>query len=363
MLAISIGITLAVMALVNVTTGDTQSAHPEASQPLLDMSAKAADTNAPAKLWAASATGRIESRTGEHRLGALQARRIADVIVATHDQVKSGDLLIRLDDTDLYAKRSSALAEVQVRLRERADEPVTGLALERQKVEDSLATTERALFTTREDFDAAQSKRRQGSGTENDETAARNWLLVAEKDVAEQHRALEKITAKSDMPFPTRLDTGLIQARSDLLLIENAIENTRIRAPFDGNILNVWAKVGEIASPSPTAPLVLFGDTSAMRVRAELEERDVVKVRVGQKVIVRTDAHPGQDFVGKVVSLGGAFGRRNITSRGPRRPNDVDVLEVVCDLGPQPTLLPGMRVDVFFVSDETAQSSTATKTQ
>ena len=372
MFAISGGVTLAIIALVNLTGTDrttppiTNSTIPKVSAAptknhLLDMSARA-DDGAAAPVWAASATGRIETRTGEHRLSALQPRRVEEILVETHDQVKAGDLLLRLDDEDLKAKWDSAFAEVQVRLREREEERVTGLALERQNAEDKMANAERALFQARQDFDAALSRRRNGSGDENGETAARNRLTAAEKDVEEQRAAYAKVVSKSDMPHPTRLDTGLTQARSDLSLVENAIEQTRIRAPFDGNVLNVWAKIGEVAAPSANAPLILFGDKSTMRVRAELEERDVVKVRVGQKVIVRSDAHPGKDFIGKVTTLGGALGARNIASRGPRRPSDIDVLEVVADLGAQPLLLPGMRVDVFFANEASAKASKTAKT-
>ena len=47
---------------------------------------------------------------------------------------------------------------------------------------------------------------------------------------------------------------------------------------------------------------------------------------------------------------------RNIVSRGPRRPNDVEVLEAMVDLDGLPPLLTGMRVDVFFKHDATASN-------
>lgn len=365
MFAISGGITLAIIALVNLTAGKPTPApvtHKLApvvvakapSTTMLDISAHAKDDSGQPPVWAASATGRIETRTGEHRLSALQPRYIEEVLVKTHDHVKAGDLLVRLDDQDLKAKRESALAEVQVRLREREEEKVTGLALDRQNAEDRLADAERALFAARLAFDRAFVKRHAGSGSDDAVKTAREAIDTAEKKLKTERAAYDVVAAKEDIPYPTRLDTGLTQARADLSLIETAIEQTRLRAPFEGNVLNVWAKVGEVATPSANAPLILFGDKSKMRVRAELEERDLVKVRVGQKVIVRSDAHPGKDFVGKVTSLGGALGARNIASRGPRRPSDIDVLEVVANLGARPQLLPGMRVDVFFANDETA---------
>ena len=94
-------------------------------------------------------------------------------------------------------------------------------------------------------------------------------------------------------------------------------------------MLQVNAKVGETAAPSPENVLVVIGDLSSLRVRAEFEERDVGKVRVGQAAVVRSDAFPGKDFEGKVASLAQALGPSRLGQRGPRKPTDVDVLEVI----------------------------------
>ncbi len=120
-------------------------------------------------------------------------------------------------------------------------------------------------------------------------------------------------------------------------------------------MLSVAARVGEIASPSPEQVLLLLGNVAALKVRAEVEERDAAKVRVGQLVIVRSDAYPDREFNGKVASLAPTLGPGKLGQRGPRRPNDVDVLEVVVDVEGQPPLLPGMRVDVFFKPVETVE--------
>jgi HlyD family secretion protein len=93
-----------------------------------------------------------------------------------------------------------------------------------------------------------------------------------------------------------------------------------------------------------------------MKVRAEVEERDAAKIRVGQSVVVRADAYPDQDFEGRVSSIAQSLSPPNIVSRGPRRPNDVEVLEAMIDLDGLPPLLTGMRVDVFFKHDATAST-------
>jgi len=97
-----------------------------------------------------------------------------------------------------------------------------------------------------------------------------------------------------------------------------------------------------------------------LRVRAEVEERDVVKIHVGQRVVVRADAYPDREFEGVVTQMAPALGPPRILSRGPRRPNDVEVLEVLAALDGEPVLLTGMRVDVFFRLDSTATAKAET---
>ena len=96
-------------------------------------------------------------------------------------------------------------------------------------------------------------------------------------------------------------------------------------------------------------------------MRAEIEERDTAKVRVGQSTIIKSDAHPGKDFEGTVATIAQALGPGKLAQRGPRRPNDVEVLEVVIDLAAGSPLLPGMRVDVFFKPDATVQNQASAK--
>lgn len=302
--------------------------------------------------WAASATGRVEPKDGEIRLVSQSSGEILEVLAKTGDKVQSGDLLVRLDDADAQAKLAAALAEEAVRVLERDEEIAKDAALDRRNAEDALAKAERAVYSAQVSLDAVVRKARAGNLEAEELTRARSKLAEALAKQAEEKTALEKVAARDDMPLPTRLESSLTLARADVTQVFNAIERTRLRAPADGSILNVWAKPGEVAAASPEVPLVLFGDLSALKVRTEVEERDVTKVKVGQKAVIKADAFPGQEFSGVVTSIAPALGAQRITSRGPRRPNDVEVLEVMVALDGQPPLMTGMRVDVFFKADE-----------
>jgi len=89
----------------------------------------------------------------------------------------------------------------------------------------------------------------------------------------------------------------------DLRGAQAALDNLSLRAPIAGTVLQLAARSGELASPSAPLPLVLLGDLSVLRVRVELDERDVGEIRLGQPVVVRSAAFPGRDFAGKVLSV------------------------------------------------------------
>ncbi len=321
--------------------------------------AEAQGSAKPRPIWAASATGRVEPSSGVVRISAQTGGRIDEVPVGTGDKVFAGDVLVKLDDEAAWQRVIAAKAEEEVRLLEREEEPVTGLALDRRKAEDEVETARHELFKAWWAFDETLELMRAGDARDSDIAAARDAVEKTQKRLRDAKGALKKLNANSDMPLPGRLDTSLTIARADLALAEEALEKTRIRAPFDGTVLNVLARVGETAAAGPQSPLMVFGDISKMRVRAEVEERDVAKVRVGQRAVVRADAFPNEEFEGVVTEISGALGSPRIATRGPRRPNTVDVLEVVIDLEGMPPLLTGMRVDVFFRLKDAAAAKSA----
>jgi HlyD family secretion protein len=313
-------------------------------------------------VWAASAPGRVEPAGGEIRMSAQVPGRVTEVLVAVNDKVAAGDLLIRLADDDLAARANAARAEVAVRKRDRDNETVGRAAQDRRAAEDRFADAEQKLGFAREDLDRALKLQRNATGSATEVDKARDAVAKASDQLEQTRTNLRKVMS-NDAPAPTRLEAALAAARAELSLADAALARTRIRAPSNGSILQINARVGETVAPSPENLLVVLGDVTSLRVRAELEERDIGKVRIGQGAVVRSDAFPGKDFEGSVSSLARALGPSKLGQRGPRRPTDIDVLEVIINLTGQPPLLPGMRVDVFLKAEAPTPSATAVPVQ
>ncbi|CAN0447936.1 unnamed protein product, partial [Phaeothamnion confervicola] len=249
--------------------------------------------------------------------------KVVQVLARMNDNVKSGDLLVRLADDEVMARLSGAMAEASVRRRERDTEPAVKLVADRRVAEDALSSAERNVFRTRMDLDRLQIAAGIATTQSDKEIdAARAALIEANEKVEAERSNVRRVAALAGMPLPTRLEASLAAARAELSVIENAVERTRVRAPGNGTVLMVNTRAGETVSPSPEDVLLVFGDVSQMQIRAEIEERDVGKIRTGQAVVVRSDAFPGQEFAGRVQRTANALGSPRIVSKGPRRQND-----------------------------------------
>jgi HlyD family secretion protein len=309
--------------------------------------------------WEAVTLGRVEPRLGEIRITAsLPGGRIADVLVKPNEEVFAGELLVRLDDEEALARVAEADAQVALHKRARNDQSAPAASADRRKAEDAAADAERSVAEARSALDKATADWRAGSVSKTDLDAARTALSRAEDRLREKRDALSKLKASADTPLPTRLEGELNVAQAEWRVAEAALEKTQIRAPADGVVLRVDAKPGELSVPSVGPAMVVIGDVSALRVRAEVNEQDLGRIRVGQGVLVRAGAFHGREFEGKVSSVARVVGPSRINSADPRKFSDVDVLEVLVDLPNPGPLVVGEQVDVYFKSDRAEQVET-----
>jgi HlyD family secretion protein len=299
------------------------------------------------KNWQAVAPGRVEPISGKIKIVAPLAGLIAEVTVKTGDKVMSGELLVRMRDEEVQPRIANAEAQIAMRKRARNDQAPSSRAGDRRRAEDAVSDSQKAVLEVQADFDRIALERRAGKASDADLEAAGSALAQARDRLKQRTAELRRLEADPATPLPTSNEGQLNIARTELWAAEAAREKLAIRAPIAGTVLQVNAKPGELAVPSATQPLVLLGDISALRVRAELDERDFGEIRIGQAVSVRPDAFRGREFAGKVYSIAPLV-EASRSSRGQRNQNDVDVVEVLIDLAEPGPLAVGMKVDVYF---------------
>jgi len=304
------------------------------------------------KNWQAVAPGLVEPRSGEITVTAPVIGVIGEVMVQSGDKAVADEPLIRLDDEGARARVTTANAQVGMRKRARNDQGA-GKAADRRKAEDGVAEAEAAVVQTRESFDAAVRAKRSGGGSNADLASARTGWSGAQERLVQKRTQLHKLDDDPDTPLPTANEGQLNVSRGELRAAYAELDKLTIRAPIASTVLQVNAKVGELASP--TAPLVLLGDLTGLRVRAEVDERDVGKIKLGGKAVVRADAFRGREFAGKVVSIAPLVQAARINSPGSRNLSDFSVTDVLIELSDPGPLLVGMKVDVYFEHEMAAR--------
>jgi HlyD family secretion protein len=311
----------------------------------------AKETSKTGAAWVAAAPGRVEPGSGEVNIGAAILGQVADVTAKVNDRVEEGELLIRLDDEEARARLAAAEAEAGLRKRQRDAESATSGREDVTKGEDNVFSSEREVIGARFELDAALAGKRRGETTDQQLADARRRLAKAQERVERERLAYAVAQAKANLPAPNQFESALTSARANVALAASQLDKTRIRTPRAGTVLQLNAKKGEIVAPSPEQPLAVVGDMSVLRVKAEVDDGDVAKIKVGQKAFVRSINYPGRDFEGTVAELAPTMATPRISARGPRRPSDIEVLELTINLEGQVPLLPGMRVDAFVRPD------------
>jgi HlyD family secretion protein len=170
--------------------------------------------------------------------------------------VKKGEVIARLESADVRASARQAAAAVEVA---------------RAELQDAHVALERARDLARQKFIAAAS--------------------------------LDAAQARSD-----KAQASLAVAEASLGGAEVAVEETQIRAPFDGVVLAKYANVGDMVTPFSQAAdskgaVIRMADMSTLEVEADVSETSLAKVRVGQPCEIALDAYPDRRLRGEVSRL------------------------------------------------------------
>jgi RND family efflux transporter MFP subunit len=132
-------------------------------------------------------------------------------------------------------------------------------------------------------------------------------------------------------------------ARAQVRLAEVNLENTRVRAPFDGTVLTKDAEVGEVVAPASAGggltrtAIVTMADLATLEVEVDVNEAYISQVRGGQPASITLDAYPDTSFRGQVRQVVPTADRQKAT-----------VLVKVSILDRDPRILPEMGAKVVF---------------
>ncbi len=295
--------------------------------------------------------GRVEGASETTQLGAATDGILKAVYVKEGQFVKRGTLLGEIGCDDLQASLQTAIAEADG-ARQARTRILRGARDEEKKIASEKTAAARATFEeakSRSDMQRALYQKEQISRSSYDQ-AVRD-LGVADANLRATVRTEELLAAPPLDEDKARADAEVLAAEGRARTVQERIEKCSIVAPIDGTVLRVYARRGESFSTVTPRPLFSLADTSSRHIKAEIDERDVDKVSVGQKVVIQADALDGKRLKGSVVRVSTMMGRKSISTGDPSDKSDRDILEALIDLEGNPLSLPiGLRVTVQFLT-------------
>jgi multidrug resistance efflux pump len=175
-------------------------------------------------------------------------------------------------------------------------------------------------------------------------------VAKAQYDAAREHHAFVDATARED--DRKRAEAEVMVARAQIAEAKAMLEKTGIRSPIDGVILRKHMHAGETISDLLQSPIYTLADLSVLRVRVDVDERDISKIRIGQRAWFTADTFGKKKFWGRVVRVGQILGQKNIRSDEPTERVDQKILETLIELEPGSGLPIGLRVNSHLMVEE-----------
>jgi multidrug resistance efflux pump len=289
--------------------------------------------------------------------------KVAEILVEEGDRVSEGDVLIRLADRE-QAEAALAAAQLELTTAQQAyDEFVRTAGLGRadtwqaymdaqvvraeaerdwedlnvDNIEDRIEDLEADVKDAKEDLDDAQEEFDKYADLDEDNSTrkdAEDDLEREQEDYNEAVRDLEEETRDRDtvraaldealaaeaeakhqyeisLDGPNAEQMALLEARlnnakAQVVSAENTLANYELKAPFDGEVMDLNVSVNETVGPETWA--VIVADTSQWYIEtSDLTELEVVDVAVGQDVSILADALPEVEMSGVVEEISQSF--------------------------------------------------------
>ena len=251
---------------------------------------------------------------------------ITSLSVREGDFVSKGDVLLKIDPTQNEAQTrvqealleaagmDAANASAQIALqqanlgREKANVRVAGAEL--LKASQGLELSTNNFIRKQDLFEQNLIARDLYDAAKNEKVAAQSNLTSAEARL-EQARAslvVAQVVLRQAANSHAAALSRVEQNQASLAQARDSLSKTTIRSPLTGVITQLNVEVGERAVPgtlnNPAATIMVIADLSIIEAEIEVNETDIVAVKLNQPAIVNVDALPDNPLEGLVTEIG-----------------------------------------------------------
>jgi len=254
----------------------------------------------------------------ETNTGFKPAGRVIDLLVDEGQSVRKGDLLARLDDAEaasVVAQQRAALQEAGARL---AELEAGSRPQEIEQAKADVQTQEAELVRIKKDYERAEMLYHNGAIPSAQFDAAKSAF---ESRAAQLCRAAEQLSLTKEGPRKESIEAAdyrVRQARAQLRVVEEKLNDTLIYAPFSGVILRKNVELGETVAQG--VPVYTIGDLANPWIKVYVKEDKLGLVKLGQKAQVTTDTYRGKVYNGWVsfISSEAEFTPKNVQTQEER---------------------------------------------
>lgn len=206
---------------------------------------------------------------------------VLQILVKEGDHVSAGDVLVIMGSTDDAGKIRLAAGQVAI-----ARENANGNSAILNGIQ---AKIDIAGQQYRQDKTNAERYRKLAVDKAVSPKEAEDKLLAAEKSLAEVNALQEQYTATKN-----RLNDQLLASELQLADISRQYNDNAIRSNISGKVYSILKEQGEIADSE--APVLMVGVDSVFKLELFIDERDISKIAVGQKVYFESNTCPDRQF-------------------------------------------------------------------
>jgi HlyD family secretion protein len=258
-----------------------------------------------------TASGEIKPRNYIN-LGAEFAGQLTAILVKEGDHVKKGQLVARIDET-----QSAADVEAQVAALNSAEADASASEASYKAGDDNISVLQATLERTKadteryeEDYKRGQELYKQGLIAKQDfEQRKASWqgqvaaVAEAESRVVQARAQLAQLKAQL-----AGSQKKIAQNQANLNRYNDILKKHDVVAPLDGLVTYLPVRQGETVVPgvqsSAGSTIMTIADMSIVTAEVNVDESDIVNIKLGQDAEISVDAIPNRTFTGHVIEIG-----------------------------------------------------------
>jgi HlyD family secretion protein len=238
--------------------------------------------------------GKVEP-IGEFQAYAPAAGVVAKVYVDVLQKVRVGDLLLKMDDSDVLAKLAAANATLRSAEATLQDMEQGGSQEERIGLTGDLKRAQLQQQQATQDLAALKQLEQKGAASASEVAAAEQRLQAVNSSVQSYQ---SRTTQRYSPADKARIEAQVADARAALAAAQSSYASFNIRTPKAGTVYSIPVSPYDFVSAGET--LVAVADLNKIQVHAYFDEPEIGKLAVGQAVKVAWDAKPNQTWHGHI---------------------------------------------------------------